>query len=156
MPNDFDWSIVEEAISPKKDNKLNFDKVSHLFRKVAFDVYKPLSGSDKLWELREENGEKFLVALYDDSTDMVVESQTNDSDWTAVADSEGKNVTLAFKKVPIYRFASGQYKFSSSLAHDFARFIEKKAQDGAFLHQLLEQMPKAKRDAVIALLKQKD
>lgn len=156
MPTDFDWSIVEEAITPKKDNKLEFDKVAHLFRKVAFDVYKPLSGSDKLWELREENGEKFLVALYDDPTDMVVESNEEQPEWTAVADNEGKNVTLAYKKVPIYRFASGQYKFSSNLANDFARFIEKKAQDSAFLHQLLDQMPQAKRDAVIALLNKKD
>ena len=155
MPEDLDWSLLDERMNPKKD-KVEFNSVKHLVRKVAFDVYKAKSGSDTLWELRQaDDGTQYLVALYDDPNDIVVESQ-EDSEWTAVADNEGKNVTLSYKSFPIKRFAIAEYGVEPERAEEFARFVEKKTKSPVFVYGLLCAMNEHKKAAVMGLLGEKD
>lgn len=153
----YDWSFLDDKINKKASSKLMYDEVKHLFRKVAFDVYKPLNGSDKLWELRDdEDGTQYLVALYDDDGEDIVINSEDQHDWTAVADHEGNNVTLSFRKFPITRIAMADHNVDSSKADEFARFLEKKAQDESFVSQLLSSLPRQKRLAVQKLLGEKD
>lgn len=156
MPVDYDWKLLEAKLNPRKD-KVEFEPVKHLFRKVAFDVYKPVSGSEKLWELRQEDdGKEYLVALYE-SKDLTVESQEEQStQWTATADHEGKNVTLAYRDFPITRIAIAQHGVSPDRAGEFARFLEKRAADTQFITGLLASLPEAKRKSVMKLLSKED
>lgn len=157
MPVGYDWTLLNAKLNPKKD-RIDFQSTKHLFRKVAFDVYKPISGSDRLWELRhDEDGKEYLIALYSDEDDLVVESQEDGSNkWTAVADHEGKNVTLSYRDFPITRIAIAQYGVDSHRAEDFARFVEKKATDKNFIANLLASMPESKRQSVMKLLGKED
>lgn len=153
MPNNFDWASLNNMVNPSK-TALAFDDVKNHFQKVAFDVYKQ-NGSDKLWELREENGQKFLVALYDNVENLVVESTENKpNSWVAIADSDKKNVTLSFKNTPVAKFASSEYNFTEQEADAFAKFVEKKAADASFISALVETMPEKKREVVLKLLQE--
>lgn len=152
MSTNYDWAHLSDAVNPQK-TKLAYDEVKHLFKKVAFDVYKQNS-SDKLWELRtDEDGSQYLVALYEDDSDLVVESQ-EDKVWTATANADNDNVTLSFKNVPIARFASSEYQFTPDQASKFADFIEKKASNPKFIQDLLKTMPSAKQEAVLEMLRE--
>lgn len=152
MSANYNWAQLNNAINPRND-VLEYSKVKHLFKKVAFDVYKQ-DGSKKLWELRTEDGKEYLVALYeDDGSDLVVESN-EEQEWTATSDSDGENVTLSYKNTPIARFAGSTYQYSPEQAVDFAKFVEKKASDQKFINDLLNTMPEQKRQAVLKMLKE--
>jgi len=152
MSSNYDWGYLDNTMNPKY-NILAFNDVKHLFKKVAFDVYKQ-DGSDTLWELRSDKDEEYLVALYDDGeTDLIVKSE-DDKDWIATADMNGENITLSYKKTPIARFSSDEYQFTSDMAERFATFIEKQALSSKFVDDLVKTMPEQKRAAVLKLLQE--
>jgi hypothetical protein len=151
MDLNIDWAELADATETKK-TKYRFADVQNLFKKVAFDVYKPLVGNtETLWELREEDGQKFLYSVYDEATDLKALS-SNTPDWQAASDSDGKNVTLSFRKLPLVRFASTEHGFSQDEAEGFAQFLQTKAQDKEFVSALVKQLPGPKQAALAALL----
>jgi len=156
MQNELDWDMLEKTAQAQ--NCLPFEQVKHQFRKVAWDVYKPLHDSEKLWELREVDGQKFLFALYEaDDAELKVESQEAPSDWTATASLAGDNITLSWKGIPFYLFSSSEYKFKTSEANEFAKFIQKKAAfDDSFVDSIKAMMPEIKRTALNKLMNQRE
>jgi hypothetical protein len=146
----FNWSVVDKAVN-KKRVVYEFDEVKHLFKKVAFDVYKPVTGSDQLWELRDgDDGKKYLFALYEEGQDIVAEASAKE--WYATPDSQGLNITLSYKQIPVARFASAECGFTPEEAGEFAAFIEKKATNKDFVREMLKHLPEAKRIALIRLM----
>jgi hypothetical protein len=154
----FDWEKINKVVNPEPVKRLEYEGNKHLFRKVAFDAYKSISGnSDQLWELRDgEDGKTYLYALYGDGSDIVANSHNEEKQWQATADSDGENITLSYKKVPIYRFASSQYPFEPGNAGKFAKFVEAKTQDPKWVGEFLENAMSAERKAVVLKLIQGD
>lgn len=148
MGIDLDWSALENQTVSER-TKYSFKDVEHLVYKVAFDQYKPLSGSDTLWELREEDGKKFLYAVYDKPEDLTIKSQ---SGWDAISDRDGKNITLSYKAIPIMRFASTEHGFDKEEAADFAFYLKKKAANEVFVKELIAGLPSSKRELLVQLL----
>lgn len=149
---DLDWSTLDTAVNPHR-NCFRYEDVSHLFKKVAFDVYKPLSGSDQLWELRQaEDGKQYLYALYEDPEDITVESEQEEGPWRATSDHSGENVTLSYKNIPIARYAGVKEGFKPNEAGLFAEFLESKAQEKDFLEGLIRKLPDAKKEVLAGLL----
>ena len=149
MSFELDWDVLNNEVSPQKD-RLRFAEVQHLFKKVAWDAYKPLSGSETLWELREENGEKYLYAIYGDADELV--STASMSKWSAICDKEGRNITLSYNNTPIKRFSAAEYSFTPAESEEFATFLQNKTADSNFVSELLATLPDSKRVAVAALL----
>lgn len=150
--NDLDWGSLDQVINPDA-TKYRFADVAHLFRKVAFDVYKPLTGIEQLWELRAgDDGESYLYALYGDSEDLTVKSEDKTGPWQATSDRTGENVTLSYKNIPIMRFASEKEGFKKAEARDFAAFLETRIQDKDFMDTLVANLPPAKSGFVAELL----
>ena len=158
MSFDLDWTALGHDGNPRQD-RLAFNENKHLFRKVAWDAYKPLSGSDILWELREEDGNKFLYAVYESGPELVatasVQASSTSSVWDAISDHEGKNITLSFMNVPIKRFSASEYNFAPAEAAEFGLFLKAKASEETFISELLETLPEAKKLAVAKLLNQR-
>lgn len=149
----FNWSVVDKAVN-KSRTVYAYEDVKHLFKKVAFDVYKPVTGSEQLWELRDDpDGKQYLFALYEDSEDIV--AQASAKEWYALADAQGKNITLSYKQIPIARFASDVCGFQPEEAASFAEFIEKKAMNQDFVSEMLKHLPEAKRTALVSLMDNK-
>ena len=146
---EIDWASIEQAV-PSKRTCYDFDKYQSYFYKVAFDCYKANNGSEQLWELRDgDDGRKYLFALYEEPEDVV----TSSKDWEAQPDQEGKSITLSYKKIPIYRFASEQFRFTPQQAGEFAEFISKKAENKDWIQKLLsDAMSDERRSAVSKLL----
>lgn len=144
------WSVVDKAVNTKRI-VYEFDEVKHLFKKVAFDVYKPVTGSEQLWELRDgPDGKQYLFALYEEGEDIV--AQASMKQWYAMPDSQGLNITLSYKQIPVARFASTECGFTPEEASDFASFIEKRAMSKDFVSEMLKHLPEAKRTALIRLM----
>ena len=150
MALDLNWEHLSESTETAR-TRYKFADVQHLMRKVAFDQYKPLSGADTLWELREEAGTKYLYSVYDDATDLTAKS-ADDADWQATSDRDGKNVTLSFKQFPLVRFAAAEHGFAPDEADGFAKFLQTKARDQEFVSELVKQLPDAKQAALASLL----
>lgn len=131
----FDWNKIDQAVNHTR-TRYEFSSSQHLFRKVAFDRYKPVhSQSPQLWELRTaEDGKEYLFALYDQGEDLTTISA---KDWTATPNHDGSSITLAFKQEPIHRFASKDCGFDPADAVEFADFIETKTADPEWVNHLL-------------------
>lgn len=148
----FDWQKVDEAVNTKR-TQYDFETHQHLFKKVAFDRYKSVTGGSQFWELRKgEDGKEYLFALYGEGEDLVTQS-TQTKTWEAVADNDGENITLAYKKTPVFRFTSAQYNFEPQDAPEFASFIEEKAQNQDWVNDLISKaMTEERRAAVLKLI----
>ena len=150
MSADFDWARLADVVEPKRDTqRLAWEEVRSGFRKVAWDVYKPLDDSEQLWELRDgEDGNKYLYAMYESAPVKTSEESkpeeiitTASSDWTAICDRDRKNVTLSFKGFPLKRFASDECKFTPDEAEQFAAFLQAKAAEPEFIRQVIKGLP---------------
>lgn len=150
--NGFDWNVIDMAVN-KARTSYEYEAHKHLFQKVAFDRFKPLSGnSPQLWELRAgEDGKQYLFALYNEAEDLVSISG-QDKTWEAQADADAKNITLAYKKTPVYRLSIADHGYSKTEAREFASFIEKQAQSKEFVDNMLGSMSEKRRAAVQKLI----
>jgi hypothetical protein len=144
-----DWEGLDKAVN-KERTSYEYEQVKHLFRKCAFDAYKPLNGSEQLWELRDgEDGKKYLVALYEEAEDIVATASTKF--WKATPDSRG-NVTLAYKDFPIMLFTAANAGYEVSEAAQFAEYLEKKASIKEFERDLVSNLPQAKKEVLVRLM----
>src|SRR5271157_2858831 len=120
-------------------NRIQFDNLAkNAFTHIAFDVWTANDSKvESLWILEkdEKDGKEYLVARYDNE-DKPLETKSN---WSAVNDKESKNITLAYRNVPIKRFASADFGFTKDDAYIFQRMlIEKTSSDKSFIKKLIE------------------
>ena len=120
------------------------DKI-HL-HKVAWDLYKIDNDPyEHLWRLDEEDGKKVLVR----ASDPQYETKER-GDWSAISDADQKNVTLAYKNVPISRFSSNTFKFTPKDILTFRNaLLDRIEQDRSFIKDLLSEQPSSKKEAIV-------
>lgn len=143
-----DWTKLVGDITPET-GRIPYEPNKHLFRKVAFDVFQMNSSPvESLWVLEDgEDGQQFLAARYSDEESETLEVKSH---WAALADKEGKNVTLTYKDAPIQRFASSDYGFAKEDVHVFQQTLEHKlAFDQEFVKKLLDLQPDTKRQLLL-------
>lgn len=116
-----DWMKLSTNITPNT-NKVLYEPNKHLFRKVAFDVFQMDSSPvESLWSLeKDDDGIQYLVALYSDEQSDNIEVK---SDWEAISDKKAENITLAYKNMPIQRFAAKEYGFTPEDAPVFQKSL---------------------------------
>lgn len=138
----------KSATSLKTVNAIEFQEElvsSGAIKKMAFDVYRVDNDPYKsLWLLEEVEGKKYLVRAEDP-----VFASAEQGDWTAVSDYEHRNVTLAYKNVPIARFSSDSYGFSQADIGSFkTALLELASEDHSFVQEVLAEQPEDKRQAL--------
>lgn len=136
------------ATSLKSANTIEYTNeliTSKAIRKIAFDVYRVDNDPYKsLWLLEEHEGKKYLVRASDPTF-----SSAAQGDWSAISDYEHKNVTLAYKDVPIARFSSEIYGFSPDDIGSFkTALLELAGEDQSFVQEILAEQPEDKRQAL--------
>jgi hypothetical protein len=116
------------------------------FKKVAFDMFKiDQDPYDGLWALQEIEGKPHLVRASNPQVDI-----KKVGDWEVVSDYDKRNVTLSYKNIPITRFSSDEYGFSSNDISIFkSALIEKTSSDESFIKELLVEQPQNKREALV-------
>ena len=161
MSLELEWTkLAPTTASPEK--RLKFDEVKGQFKKVAWDVYKPLDNSEIFWELREDaDGTKYLYSMYEDSPikvnsndadELAPLTATASLDWQAICDHQKKNITLAFRNVPIKRFSASEFNFAPDEAESFAKFIQLKASDESFVNELMRTLPESTQLALASII----
>jgi len=117
------------------------------FKKVAFDRFKvDQDPYDGLWALQDIDGKPHLVRASNPQSEV-----RKVGDWEAVSDFEKRNVTLSYKNIPITRFSSDEYGFSSNDISIFkSALIEKTSSDNSFVKELLNDQPQTKREALVS------
>lgn len=128
-----------------KDQVEISDSIS--FKKVAFDRFKlDQDPYDGLWALQDIEGKPHLVRASNPQSEV-----RKVGDWEAISDFEKRNVTLSYKNIPITRFSSDEYGFSSNDISIFkSALIEKTSSDNSFLKELLNDQPQTKREALVS------
>jgi hypothetical protein len=147
-----DRILAEVLRDNSKDTKCK-DKIAYSeellangnFKKVAFDVYKvdddPYSD---LWVLQDVGGTPYLVRA---SNPQYATKELGN--WSATSDYEKSNVTLAYKDVPVARFSSDVYGFSSGDIITFkSALLERVQEDEDFVKDVLKSEPDKKRQAL--------
>jgi hypothetical protein len=117
------------------------------FKKVAFDRFKvDQDPYDGLWALEDIDGKPHLVRASNPQIEV-----RKVGDWEAISDFEKRNVTLSYKNIPITRFSSDEYGFSSNDISIFkSALIEKTSSDNSFVKELLKDQPQTKREALVS------
>jgi hypothetical protein len=117
------------------------------FKKVAFDRFKvDQDPYDGLWALEDIDGKPHLVRASNPQFEV-----RKVGDWEAISDFEKRNVTLSYKNIPITRFSSDEYGFSSNDISIFkSALIEKTSSDNSFVKELLKDQPQTKREALVS------
>jgi len=131
--NELDYTSLETAISGKKTIKLA--DVKDRIQKVAFDVvrFTDSGNFDKLWIVKEENGEKVLVAMYDEEEPLTVKA----SAWVAMTDSFD-NINVFYKGEAIAKFAVSKMGIAKEDASTVCRSLpEKLASDNSYVSSML-------------------
>jgi len=147
MAETLDWGKLTTEIVPNT-KKILFESNKHRFTKIAFDVWQFNDSTvESLWILEDgEDGKQYLVAKYEDS-DQSLESKSN---WLALLDKEGKNITLAYKNTPIQKFASSDFGFSKDDAYIFQKMlVEKLSSDKSFVEKLIKSQPREKQEKLL-------
>ncbi|MFA5024026.1 MAG: hypothetical protein WC523_03680 [Patescibacteria group bacterium] len=152
MPETLDWGKLSED-TKENTKKIPFEQNKKYFTKIAFDVFQyNNSPVDSLWVLEtdDSDGKQYLVAKYED-TDNTLETT---SSWTAILDTEKKNITLAYKNIPIQRFASAEFGFTEDDAFIFQKtLIQKLSSDKSFIEKFIKSLPKEKQEMLLTHFK---
>jgi hypothetical protein len=115
-------------------------------KKVAFDMYKVLSDHyEGLWKIEEDGeGQKHLIRA-----SAPTSNADKCGDWSATSDYELQNITLAYKHVPIYRFSSDEFGFSSDDIFTFkSALLDRVESDNEFIREVLLDQPEQKVMAI--------
>jgi hypothetical protein len=133
-----DYDGLDKVINSKKVYKLA--DVQNKVEKVAFDVVRFVDSEDldKLWIIKDNGGEKVLVAMYDDDAPEI--NKAASVKWAAVSDQYG-NVNVFYKGETITKLAVEKFGLNKDDAKSVCRFLPQKlANDKAFSASLLNQL----------------
>lgn len=120
-------------------------KNSGVIKKLAFDVYRVENDPYKdLWMLEKDGDKQFLVR----TSEPTYASKENGS-WSAISDYGKENVTLSYKGIPISRFSSSTYGFTSDDVFSFKEaLLDLANKDHTFLREVFSEQPANKRAAL--------
>ena len=150
MSNYLDDALIKVA---KKNSKYLGDRdeveitPSLYFEKIAFDMYR-LSPEDdpyhSLWTISNVDGKNYLVRTQTPTVEIKTAGE-----WSATSDYDKKNVTLSYKNVPLIRFSSNEYGFSSEDISIFKKaLIEKIESNSSFVKEIINDQPISKKEAL--------
>jgi hypothetical protein len=140
LPNGFidsDYVGLDQTVNQKKFYRLA--DVKSRIEKVAFDVVRFTDSEDldKLWIIREENGDKVLVAMYEDDSNKEI---TVKASWAAIPDKTG-NVNVFYKGDPITKIAVEQMGIPKEDNALVSRSLPNKlASDKSFVSSMLSSL----------------
>ena len=135
-----DYDKLDKDVNAKKVIRLA--DVQDRIERVAFDVvrFRDSEGLDKLWVIQEKDGEKVLVAMYDDEQE--IESKAS---WTTLSDRVG-NINVFYKGEPIKRFAMSYLGLENEDASSVCRYLPAKlAEDKELVSALLNELSDTER-----------
>lgn len=146
-----DFNHLQGVVSPDP-NRIPVKGNEHRLIRVAFDVFKLQDNKEDLWVIQSnDDGEEYLVRTY--STDDDGDQQIAESDWEVVMDKAAANLTVFYKTAPIHRVAArnfGANTIEDALALRDA-LQDKLTNDVSFVTKLAQELPRAKREALVAL-----
>jgi hypothetical protein len=103
-----DYSSLETSLEKSNKKVYKLADVQHKIRKVAFDVVRFIDGSDieGLWKIDKDNKGEYIVALYDESAqDLLEKNASSNTEWKVVL-SKQNDLHVFYKNDPIIRLAS--------------------------------------------------
>jgi hypothetical protein len=129
----------------EKDRVAVTEENEKFIKKIAFDVYRVDNDPyDGLWLMQEADDGKYLVRASDPHFD-----HKKNGDWEAITDYSQENITLAYKNVPIVRFSSKEFGFTSDTVSSFkSAVLDKASTDEEFLKGVFSMQPESKRAAI--------
>jgi len=146
--NEIDYMNLENKIY-KKAYRLS--EVKDKIEKVAFDIvrFKDDDNAANLWQVQSADDGDYIVALYDQTQDKVVEASS--SPWKVVVNHIGKSLNFYYKEAPIINIACSRLNIPEGEIIKAARYLPSKLSKNKKLEKsLLSELPADARMKVLA------
>lgn len=125
--NDLEKRLDSDKLK-ETNSRLLFANHKHRFTKVAFDMFQDKNGTG-IWKIRKIDGKDFIVRAKNDDLE--------NTELDVSTDKTGQNVTVAFNKFPIMRFAGKDYGFNDKDVHLFTQTLREKLRSPEFVKSLI-------------------
>ena len=145
MNETLDWTRLSSD-STLNTKRIQYDSNKQSFTRIAFDVYQLNSSPiEALWILeRDENGEQYLVATYDDPT---LESTGN---WKALSNKSASSTTLYYKNAALCSVIPADFGVMADDISVFERvLVNKVSNDRSFMKKVIESQTREKQDIIL-------
>lgn len=130
---DLDLSVLVD-FADEKSGRLPLKRAlaSNKFAQVGINLFRNQE-NNTIWQLETGDDGLDYIIKADTTNDgnMVVES-SEDGNWTAIADSTKRNITVSHNGVPLCRFSASDYNFDEESVHDFQRYLMREVADEEF------------------------
>ncbi len=149
-PEELDLSVLYDATIGKQkiDKTASTDRIlladnTDRFTKVGFDLFRD-NESDCIWKVEKDQDDaiEYLIRTELVAETPVTASASASSHWSATADIEGENLTLAYKGTPIKRFEVLRGKTVGQCAN---LLLNKVSEDKKFVDSVLEDQPEERK-----------
>lgn len=142
---DLDFTLVQNTLYKNQD-KIPIEGNKHCMVRVAFDLFR-LKGDEQedLWQVQADDDGEFLVRTYSFPEE---DNQLVTSNWNIKEDSKKENFTIAYRGIPIQRFAIKDFKIDSFKDISILKnvFFNKFAKDKDFVFRFFKDLSSQKRD----------
>lgn len=110
MNEGVDLGTLQNLLEPKRETRFAKEQHGHKFVKAIADLFRK-NDEDGLWRIEaSEDGKEYFVRSELSDPEAIVQSSTGP--WTMTTDKANENVTLAYKSIPVKKFAASEFKFA--------------------------------------------
>jgi len=139
---------VNKAVKTASVKRVAREGSEHLFKKAAADLFRK-NDEEGLWKIETaETGEEFFIRteIEDPEASFTKEASL----WSVAADKGNKNITLAYKNIPLKRFASAEFGFTEGNVSAFCDRILASVADKEFKKHIFAELgPQTKKTVEI-------
>lgn len=149
-----DYEHLESNMAPKR-KMYRLADVQDKIEKVAFDVvrFRESDGLENLWVVEERDGEKVLVAMYEEDENPLSQKEATaatNTDWAVIPDKAG-NINVFYKQEPITRLAVTQLGIAAEDVGLVSRYLPQKlATDRSMARSLLKTLDQSERTVLFS------
>lgn len=114
MNEGVDLDVLQNLLEPKHETRFAKEQHSHKFVKAVADLFRK-NDENGLWRIEAaEDGKEYFVRSELADPEAIVQSSVGP--WVMTVDKTGNNITLAYKGIPVKKFASSEFKFTDAVA----------------------------------------
>lgn len=143
---------LQSGLNKKKTYRLS--EVQHRIEKVAFDVVRFMDSEDldKLWVVNKDDEGEYIVAMYEDDSGLVSESQVkkaSSNPWEARVDAKKQYVNVFYNKAPIKKLALNTIGIPSEDGKLICKYLPiKLAEDDNFRNSFIKSLSKSEKESL--------
>lgn len=154
-----DYNELQDNLGKKKAYKLS--TVKDRIVKIAFDIvrFQDADSLDKLWQIQNQDGEDYIVALYNmDDNDIKVSTAADTSNaqnpWNVLIDKSGSTVNVFYHNTPLTKLSLSAFGIAAEESNLIKSYLPNKlASDDKFRNSFISSLINDEKQLYFSLTK---